>query len=111
MEPQTKKRRLLDAGSPVEEEETARQKMRDADVGEDDAIKGFNPEDVATPKGFLGKSGYRSLISPIGYFSGRGDLPMCRWLYVNGADTRDPEVPHLFLRDAEGYSAGIWGWH
>ena len=33
-----KRRRLLDAGGPIEDDETARQKMRDAQVGEGDNI-------------------------------------------------------------------------
>ncbi len=33
-EPDRKRRRLLDAGGPVEDDETARQKMRDAEVYE-----------------------------------------------------------------------------
>ena len=31
-EPEPKRRRLLDAGGPIEDDETARQKMRDAKV-------------------------------------------------------------------------------
>ena len=34
VEPDLKRRRLLDAGGPVEDDETARQKMRDAKVYE-----------------------------------------------------------------------------
>ena len=92
-EPDRKRRRILDAGGPIEDDETARRKMRDAQVyargvastwGEFD---GFDPDNVGDVKStsFSGES----YIKPMGYFAGRGDLPMMRWLYVNGADTRD----------------------
>jgi hypothetical protein len=32
----------------------------------------------------------------MGYFAQEGDLPMMRWLYVNGADTRDVDVAIWF---------------
>ena len=32
----------------------------------------------------------------MGYFAEKGDLKMMRWLYVNGADTRDKEVGYHF---------------
>ena len=32
----------------------------------------------------------------MGYFAGKGDLRMMRWLYVNGADTRDVDVVNNF---------------
>ena len=76
--PDLKRRRLLDAGGPVEDDETARQKMADA---------GFNPDDVTEFKS-IG----RDAISPMGHFAWFGDLPMMRWLYVNGAGTRDEEL-------------------
>ena len=46
-EPDLKRRRLLDAGGPIEDDETARQKMRDAWVyNNDDEVVGFDPDDV-----------------------------------------------------------------
>ena len=36
------------------------------------------------------------LIKPMAYFANKGDLPMMRWLYVNGADTRDVDVAFHF---------------
>ena len=78
--PDLKRRRLLDAGGPVEDDETARQKMADA---------GFNPDDVTDIQG--GSPGHDP-ISPMGHFAWKGDLPMMRWLYVNGAGTRDEEL-------------------
>ena len=95
-EPDLKKRRLLDAGGPIEDDETARQKMRDARVYERDVngtygkYVGFDPDNVADIKSFS-FSGKRD-VKPMGYFAGMGDLPMMRWLYVNGADTRDEMV-------------------
>ena len=76
--PDLKRRRLLDAGGPVEDDETARQKMADA---------GFNPDDVTEFKSID-----RDAFRPMGYFAWKGDLPMMRWLYVNGAGTRDEEL-------------------
>lgn len=94
-----KRRRLLDAGGPVEDDETARQKMRDANVGEndDDGITGFDPDDVADIK-YFSACDYNDLfkIKPMGYFAENGDLPMMRWLYVNGADTQDEDVGYNF---------------
>ena len=88
-EPDIKRRRLLDAGGPIEDDETARQKMREAKVGEDGEITGFDPQNVMVVKSL---GGLRGRISPMGYFARGGDLPMMRWLYVNGADTRDESV-------------------
>ena len=52
VEPELKRRRLLDAGGPVEDEATARQKMRNAEVytSEGDEIVGFDPENVRDRK-------------------------------------------------------------
>ena len=106
-EPDPKRRRLLDAGDaggPVEDDETARQKMRDAKVyergvdGTPGDYAGFDPDNARDVKS---KSPYedaddQNAITPMGYFAYEGDLPMMRWLYVNGADTRDVDVPILF---------------
>ena len=88
-EPEVKRRRLLDAGGPVEDDETARQKMRDAKVGENREITGFDPQNAMEVKDL---HGWGTRISPMGYFAWRGDLPMMRWLYVNGANTRGPDL-------------------
>ena len=98
-EPDLKRRRLLDAGGPIEDDETARQKMRDAKVYEryGQGFVGFDPDNVADIKRTYAQKGddiYR--IKPMGYFAERGDLKMMRWLYVNGADTRDEEVGFYF---------------
>ena len=96
-EPDLKRRRLLDAGGPVEDYETARQKMREAKVGEDGEITGFDPDNVVDIKRINGlRDNDLFKIKPMGYFAQRGDLPMMRGLYVNGADTRDKEVDFYF---------------
>jgi len=79
--PPAKRRRLLDAGGPIEDDATARQKMRDAKVydAESEERTGFDPDNVMDAKA----------MKPMTYFSGEGDLPMMRWLYVNGADATD----------------------
>lgn len=94
-EPNLKRRRLLDAGGPVEDDETARQKMRDAEVYEryEQGFAGFDPESVCQR---LYTSTTSNETSPMGYFAERGDLPMMRWLYINGADTRDEDVHHWY---------------
>ena len=115
-EPETKRRRLLDAGGPVEDEETAWQKMRDANVGEPNGeITGFDLDDLEEFKALYGESNWLYRISPMGYFAKRGDLPMMRWLYVNGADTRGPDlniIPFHFPMNAAAvgfqYEAVEW---
>ena len=96
-EPEFKRRRLLDSGGPVEDEETARQKMRDAQVGEPGGgITGFDSDDIDGLKTLDGTPYRVYEISPMGYFCWQGDLPMVRWLYGNGADTRDENVGLYF---------------
>ena len=103
-EPEPKRRRLLDAGGPIEDDETARQKMKDAEVyeiGVDGIIgewDGFDPDNVGDVKTFCPYVGATNAIEPMGYFAMKGDLPMMRWLYVNGADTRgrDDVLPLWF---------------
>ena len=98
-EPEPKRRRLLDAGGPIEDDETARRKMRDARVFKRGVnstypfeYDGFDPDNVRgvksdSPYDEGAREGNES--TPMGYFAQEGDLPMMRWLYVNGADTRD----------------------
>jgi len=95
-EPEPKRRRLLlDAGGPIEDDETARQKMRDARVYEIGADRnlfewdGFDPDNVGDAKCLNCDNVAAGDVKPMGYFAMNGDLPMMRWLYVNGADTRD----------------------
>ena len=101
VEPELTRHRLLDAGGPVEDDETARQKMRDAKVyargvrGTPGEYVGFDPDNVADVKSC---SPHRlgSKVKPMGYFANEGDLLMMRWLYVNGADTKDEDVANSF---------------
>jgi hypothetical protein len=101
-EPDPKKRRLLDAGGPIEDDETARQKMRDAEVYERrnretrGEYVGFDPDNVRDVKSYHPRDAdarVSNAVTPMGYFAKKGDLPMMRWLYVNGADTRDEQLP------------------
>ena len=123
-EPEPKRRRLLDAGGPIgmyvrvlpiggpiEDDETARRKMRDARVyarGVDRArgeYDGFDPDNVGDVK-ILNRTTFKTdRIKPVGYFAREGDLPMMRWLYVNGADTRDVDVDFWFPM----YTAAVFG--
>ena len=99
-------RRRRNAGGPIEDDEIARQKMRDAKVferggggihgdGEPPYLcVGFDPDNVEDAKSgspFFSSEEYDT-IKPMAYFAGKGDLLMMRWLYVNGADTRDEEL-------------------
>jgi hypothetical protein len=107
-EPELKRRRLLDAGGPVEDDKTARQKMRDAKVYERRVVgthwggtkwrwkEGFDPDNVRDVKKLYRTNAKTIAITPMGYFAREGDLPMMRWLYVKGADTRDVDVPIFF---------------
>ena len=110
IEPEPKRRRLLDAGGPIEDDETARQKMRDARVYDDGEIAGFDPDCVSKTRQLHG--GFfegDDEVSPMGYFAWKGDLPMMRWLYVNGADTRDVDVARYFpMYLAAGVEACKW---
>ena len=104
-----RKRRLLDAGGPVEDDETARQKMRRAQVfARVDGFlnAGFDPDNVADVKS-LSLNDMSCHIRPMGYFAMKGDLPMMRWLYVNGADTRDEDVPKYFPMQLAASDGGI----
>ena len=113
-EPELKRRRLLDAGGPIEDDETARQKMKDARVykrGVDRArgeYAGFDPGNVGDVKS-IDPSDEDTLdeyaITAMGCFARWGDLPMMRWLYVNGANTRDVDVAVCFPM----YAAATYG--
>ena len=94
-EPVLKRRRLLDAGGPIENDETAWQKLRDAkDEEKGYSLTGFYPEDIS--KAILANPIHIGFITPMGYFVRKGDLPMMRWLYVHGFDTRDAEIVFHF---------------
>ena len=111
VEPDPKRQKLLDAGGPIEDDETARQKMRDAKVykiGTDETrgdYAGFDPDNVADVKNLHNSIWKTHRIKPMGYFAKEGDLMMMRWLYVNGADTRDVDVDYWFPM----YAAAVFG--
>ena len=88
-QPAAKKQKTCDnADGPVEDDKTAREKLREA---------GFDPDDVHTARSDLvGKhwAGW-SNITPMVYFARVGDLPMCRYLFhVRGATTTAPKEEH-----------------
>ena len=118
-QPVLKRRKLLDAGGPIEDDETARQKMRDAEVykmGVDETpgeYDGFDPDNVADVKCNVSyDEDEDAAVTPMGYFAKRGDLPMMRWLYVNGADTRDEGIRRWFpmISAAQGGHLDICKW-
>jgi len=87
--PPARRRRLLDAGGPIEDDESARRLMRNAEVYYNDGSEymssrsGFDPDDVMdvkedAPWDFV-------LMTPMTYYAEEGYLPMMRWLYINGA--------------------------
>jgi len=114
----TKRRRLLDAGGPIENDATARQKMKRAAVSRTawGEKTGFDPDNVRDAK-----KQCMMPITPMVYFTQFGDLKMMRWLYANGASAagndeqghysamnealfcgREEEVKWLFLHGAAG---------
>ena len=103
------------ASAQLEDDETARQKMRDAKVYERgvdnifNEFSGFDPNNVGDVKSdacradtiymapeLLSVFLRAAAIKSMGYFARIGDLPMMRWLYVHGADTRDDDVAICF---------------
>ena len=104
-QPEPKRRRLLDAGGPIEDDETARQKMREAKVyargvdGTWDEYVGFDPdnvEDVKSDHPYDAGVHDHNATTPMGYFARKRGLRMMRWLYVNGAATREVDVAANF---------------
>ena len=89
-EPVTKKQKTYEADGPIEDDKTAREKLREV---------GFDPDDVHTARSdFLPEkwSGAFSNVTPMAYFAAMGDLPMCRYLFhVRGASTRAAAKKHL----------------
>lgn len=104
-EPEAKRPRLITADGPVEDEEIAKQKVRDAKVSQGPwkgrekvgERSGFDPKNVT---GQLHSSEHDDdemfKITPMGYFATEGDLAMMRWLYSKGASTRDLGVGFYF---------------
>ena len=110
--PDLRRQRVLEAGKPIEDDEIAREKMRDAEVGAYHKIltgrqlgrqffarTGFDPDNVTKTR-LIGRrrTGVRGYgLTAMSYFSSKGDLPMMRWLYVNGADVNGPDMPRKRL--------------
>ena len=78
------------ADGPIEDDKTAREKLREA---------GFDPDDVHTARSDMqisstAPSGWYN-ITPMTHFAFHGDLPMCRYLYhVRGAVTTTAAQEH-----------------
>lgn len=84
-EPMAKRRRTLteaELGGPIENEETAREKLEKAR---------FDPDNIHETKLVRCVDGEYSvwIVNPICHFAGRGDLKMCRYLVAKGASTTD----------------------
>lgn len=86
-EPSAKRQKTYEADGQIEDDKTAREKLREA---------GFDPDDVHTAvidsesPPMEHPVGWRN-ITPMTYFAYYGDLPMCRYLYhVRGASTLAP---------------------
>ena len=92
------KRRLVDAGTPIEDHKAALVKLRLANVtGEDGgSITGFDQNKVVQKRWVGWDTSEVGAIRPMAYFAMRGDLPMMRWLYVHGASTTDDDVVYWF---------------
>ena len=69
-------------GGPIEEEETAREKLKEV---------GFDPDNIHEVKEVPVpvKEDRWWAVNPICYFSAKGDLEMCRYLVTRGAITRE----------------------
>ena len=92
-EPQLKKRRTDRDGEgeyqhdgPVENEETAREKMEEAGFDPDDVTKECKLSADAGDIGALQENGL-DVMHPMTYFCLMGDLKMCRYLLSKGAST------------------------
>ena len=95
--------------------------MRDAEVyargvdGTHGEYVGFDPDNVTEVKSEgvddKGTPDYNE-ITPMCYFAKKGDLRMMRWLYVNGADTRDEQLMSWFpmLRAALRGNLAVCKW-
>ena len=92
------KRRLLDAGTPIEDHKAALVKLRRANVtGEGGgSITGFDLNSVVQKRWVGWDASDVGAIRPMAYFAMQGDLPMMRWLYVHGASTTDDDVVYWF---------------
>ena len=96
-QPAAKRQKTYEADGPVEDDKTARVKLREAGFDPDDVHTGRS--DLETPPG-VGGSWYN--ITPMAYFSLCGDLPMCRYLHhVRGASTTLVAEEHKTIPNAD----------
>ena len=103
-QPAQKKRKTYNADGPIEDEESARTKLREA---------GFDPDDVRTARSDLTRPvnyicGWRD-ITPMAHFAFHGDLPMCRYLHhVRGASTTKAAQEHRTSEMGRNDTAPFW---
>ena len=110
-QPAAKRQKKYEADGPVEDEESAREKLREAGFDPDDAHSGRS--DLEPPRSRYGQfmgdvvgSWYN--ITPMTYFAFHGDLPMCRYLHhVRGSSTTCTSVEWSFWYPA--YAAAFEG--
>ena len=82
-QPAAKRHKAYNADGPIEDDKTAREKLREA---------GFDPDDAHTARSDLVDHQWLDNtwknITPMAHFAYHGDLPMCRYLFhVRGAST------------------------
>ena len=81
---------MYDADGPIEDDKTAREKLRKVGFDPDDAHSAHS-EDVVGRRAWGGEN-----VTPMAYFASIGDLPMCRYLYhVRGATTTAVAAEHM----------------
>ena len=103
-QPAQKKRKTYNADGPVEDDKTAREKLKEA---------GFDPDDVHTARSDLTRpvnyiSGWRD-ITPMAHFAFHGDLPMCQYLYhVQGALKTKAAQEHRTSEMGKEGTAPFW---
>ena len=82
--PAAKKQKTYDADGPVEDDKTAREKLRAAGFDPDDVHTARSEPEIEKPE----YCGSWETITPMTHFAFHGDLPMCRYLHhVRGAVT------------------------
>ena len=87
-QPIAKRQKTYDADGPIEDEKTAREKLREVGYDPDDAHTA-NSEDIA------GRAKWEN-VTPMAYFASIGDLPMCRYLYhIREAATTAAAAEHM----------------
>jgi hypothetical protein len=75
---------VVDVGGPIEDTDTAIQKLKNAGFDLEKYNNDINDEQNVPPA-FIGYGISTWVVTPMIYFCGKGDLKMCRYLFVNGA--------------------------